>query len=196
MADTPSLYKIPEMDLKENAYNMKFGAEIWQYKQWDLSSIGGIVLARPYPSPQSFCVFGLAHMGVAVGDFVMVARDSGNNPQYRLRPNENDPLIFEAHETPIKDELIGRIKAIHTPAGGFARIEIEGILRTPYGEEGFPRPFGAVTKVLGYNRKMVSEKQSEKIEKAKKLYGSRWMDLLDDGAWRRNELSEQGVWTP
>lgn len=168
------IHKIPEMkDGQENPYNMKIGAQIWQHKDWELAAIGGII-SSDRPTPQSFVVFGLENLALKPGDYVMVARDNSNNQRYFYRPGNNG--VIQAFQ--IKEGCIGQVKSIYK-----GRVHLVNALKTEYGDIGYPKVGGAITKILGYNRTMVDEAKSDKIAKAKKIHGAKWAEKLDGGAW-------------
>lgn len=111
--------KIKDVESGNNPYNLKFSDRVWQWKQYRLSKIGGIVLPMPMPNPRSFSVFGLEALQLEPGDFIMVARDNSNNPRYNVKPifeldaNGNRvqvPPVMGLEE--IKDGCIGQIKYI------------------------------------------------------------------------------------
>lgn len=111
--------KIKDVESGNNPYNLKIADRVWQWKQYHLSKIGGIVLPMPMPNPRSFSVFGLEALQLEPGDFIMVARNNSNNPKYDIKPVfETDefgnrlqvPPIMKLEE--IKEGCVGQVKYI------------------------------------------------------------------------------------
>lgn len=177
-----TVHAIEEIDPSgNNPYNMKLAPEIWQYKGWTIAKRGGVVANIPRPNPKNLSVIGLEHLDLNPGDRIMVAADNSMNPIYDANPNSKDPAILEISE--IKSPLIGTIKTIRD-----GRIELRDELTVPAGDAGagtvrWPKVGGAVSKIMGYNRKLMNERLADNIAKAQKRYGEAWKEKADDGAW-------------
>lgn len=159
----------------EKPYEINIGDSIWTYKQWRVSSIGGIIVHIPKPNPRYFSVFGLVQANIKVNDFILVARDNSNNKRYSMI-EENG--VLRAVE--IKDGLIGRVKSI---TGNRVEVYSELLVDGTQGHVGWPKPLGAVVKIIGYDNEFVDEKLSDRVSDAKKLHGTNWREKTDRGAW-------------
>lgn len=150
---------------EEKLFDVKTGDSVWEYKQYKLAAIGGQILNVPRPTPAAFSVNGLANLALEKGDMVMAARDNSNNPRFAIAPG----AVLQVKE--IKDFVIGIVDRIEGN-----RVIIRGNLVTQYGEEGWPKPGGAVTKVVGFDRSYIDQDGTEEYAKEKqKQEGGRWV---------------------
>lgn len=167
----PNFSNDPKKIDPSNPFNLKVDENvIWRYKGYDLSRMGGLILANPKPTPAAISVMGLSNMGLSIGDLVMVARDTSNNQRYYPTPNKKDGFLIEAHE--IKDELIGQIARIDGNRIIFKRhLKLKGsdsIL-------GWPKPGGAVTRIICISNNMIDAQKTEEVDK--------WKQKHDLGRW-------------
>ncbi len=179
-----AIFNIPDAGSSPLEEGLDTNPEIWFYKNWRLQKTGGMVLGVPRPNPKYLSILGIENLNLKAGDKIIVAADNSNNPTYSANPNSKDPFILEVRE--IASPVMGVVKRV---TGN--RVEIDGELTVPAGDVGagsvrWPKPGGAVTKVLGYARTMVNEKLTENVERAKRVYGSKWRDKADDGAWKKD----------
>lgn len=209
--------KIKDVESGNNPYNLKIADSVWQWKQYGLSKIGGIVLPMPMPNPRSFSVFGLEALGLEPGDFIMVARDNSNNPKYNIKPmfevvqgvRVQIPQIMNLEE--IKDGCVGQVKYIEISnniKGGVAWTSGEGeneqehlvnarggritlvadlTVEGTSGVKGWPKVNGAVCKILTKDNTLINETLSGRIEKAKKIHGSQWASKVKGGDYDWDE---------
>lgn len=141
-------------------WNVDLSAEFWIHKGHELSRRGGIILFIPRPNPKTVYVEYLEYTGIRPGDKVCVARYTTNNKVYKAREGQ---LLLKPEE--IKDSIFGFVERV-----GSNFVEFKQPL------EHWPKPGGAITRVIGSDKTVVNEKLSEKLAKEiKQTKGGRWI---------------------
>ena len=166
---------------KTEVFEIHKAPQVWEFDDWKLQANGGMVLPFPMPNPGAISVEGINNLSLSHGDLVMVARDNSNNKEYNIIPlseskkfqlstgpkdgSEREFILHPelASVEEIKDYLIGIVDRVEGK-----RVIMKHHFRTRYGEEGWPKVGGAVTRVVGRSKYMIDERETDRQHKLEK----------------------------
>ena len=155
---------------KREVFEVNKASHVYEFQEYKISEMGAMILNIPRPTPAAVSVLGIQNLGLSRGDVVLAARNNSNNPAYSLKPlNQPRPgqdpgsLVPGVHFVKveeIKDYVVGVVDRVEGN-----RIIMKLHFQTKYREVGWPKPSGAIVRVVGYNNNYADGRAEERNAK-------------------------------